>query len=1235
MKDKIRKRIIQVLASVFLVAMVLLSVSGAAIPNALADNYNANEEYKGLNIEQFKDLYNKTLKKDSEFMARYTNGKGNGINTGSTKLCVHNADLSKGGYRSIDLTERVELKDSGLKMDNPAQKKELPYRYYLWFKKNEQKTGSAHWHTEKFIGTSKPVGSSYNAKLYDNTPGVISAEVARYEFGDDCIARQKSEGGSHLFNHYEDRLGHNAYDLYVIDLQKYIQTAWSKYKNSTPGFKNGYDFSTKVYLQTVASLYSGAGNSSATLAGGPYYTEASWNAKAKSMGFAADGRSQYKEHYDQVVEYQVAQNKKSETTIHWLIGTAKHPNGNLKAKDSPDDYKKDKEKALNQSLRQNKNRDDLPTGNIVKYSGVKLIDRKSVTTDASKGKDSSEDTTSSNEDRYVLTGVRFKRGSSDSDTWSFYLYDGTMPDSMRAGIYNAYTKDDAEGLKSIKVEKSRHSDGVERDYGKGNLQNVDVENGQWQNKGADKDVNRTIKTLKQFSDNHDKYGAANSYYCMYKYVQDLLYQWEILPTDVYFIYQNIGKAGQVTVTQYFYSNDGDGWSIKDKNKDVVSSSTQTVNYINGKAIMLDSLPAKFRKTQIKHRSINYSFGYATATYMGSKNGHIQEVDSYSATESNKSPTGKMRSSTGGDDSPILWLPTGKDDGVAKTDERQTFTQKIDSTFTAKNNIVKINALLKKVLWNDVNPAGQNQIGLHYYEPLSVHTKTRMLQYRTKGTNGKPGQIRYTPILQKNGKFAGSSMTYHSDASNKLNSTETVNTNGYFVLNGEKSCFGKNKKTKKYNVERILNAYFNGKVGKVMKGGSLVDDTQGMWIKTYRISAEKKPGDRKVISTWNDVSLPKSSTYNSGNGISNPSVEFYNHILEAEELTFKNGAPDADNNSIDCDDDNNPNGEKSSGKDSYIVKVDKKDKDGKVTGSDYYLRLWRGESVWDKNSSYKNSWFVKLDSSGTSVPVYIRGGKNDNNKYLYLTLSTKFSSVVDTTSDHPYWKSRGGNKISEQTDVKFTPYCAYEVNKSTAKIIKYLYPICYQGPTKAADGKLGNFELVDSAYELKPENLQAFKCTVKGYHGAKTNSGLRRGKAYIATKTNPLTGTKVANAAPVADGQGALVMDFSSKNYKGNLAVAVYTPTSPNGGPPTPEYSDVTINYHVTIGATAPNNDTINHRDSYSWSTLMQPFTYSEEKPGSVNLFVGANPTVGASSSMTLAEIHPIGLGYSFTRFVNY
>lgn len=776
MKDKIRKRITQILASVFLVAMVLLSVSGTAIPNAIADSNDTKQEYKGLNIEQFKELYNSTLKKDSEFMARYTNGKGNGINTSSTKLYVHNADLSKGGYKSIDLTERVELKDSGLKMDNPAQKKELPYRYYLWFKKNEQKTGSAHWHTEKFIGTSKPVGSSYNAKLYDNTPGVISAEVARYEFGNDCISRQKSEGGSHLFNHYEDRLGHNAYDLYVIDLQKYIQTAWSKYKNSTPGFKNGYDFSTKVYLQTVASLYSGAGNSSATLAGGPYYTETSWNAKAKSMGFAADGRSQYKEHYDQVVEYQVAQNKKSETTIHWLIGTAKHPNGNLKVNDSEKGIKKHTDEAL----RQNRNKGDLPTGNIVKYSGVKLIDRKSVTTTSSSGahEKSNEDTTSSNEDRYVLTGVRFKRGSADSDTWSFYLYDGTMPDSMRAGIYNAYTKDGAEGLKSIKVDKSRHSDGIERDYGKGTLQNVDVENGQWQNKGADKDANRTVKTLKQFSDNHDKYGAANSYYCMYKYVQNLLYQWEILPTDVYFIYQNIGKAGQVTVTQYFYSNDGDGWSIKDKNKDVVSSSTQTVNYINGKAILLSSLPTKFQKTQIKHRGINYSFGYATATYMGSTNGHIGKVDSYSATENNKSETGKQRSATGGDDSPILWIPTGKDDGVAKTDERQTFTQKIDNTFTAKNNIVKINALLKKVLWNDVNPAGQNQIGLHYYEPLSVHTKTRMLQYRTKSSN----QIRYTPILQKNGKFAGSSMTYHSDASNKLNSTETVNTNGYFVLN---------------------------------------------------------------------------------------------------------------------------------------------------------------------------------------------------------------------------------------------------------------------------------------------------------------------------------------------------------------------------------------------------------------------------------------------------------------------
>lgn len=1207
MKDKIRKRITQILASVFLVAMVLLSVSGTAIPNAIADSNDTKQEYKGLNIEQFKELYNSTLKKDSEFMARYTNGKGNGINTSSTKLYVHNADLSKGGYKSIDLTERVELKDSGLKMDNPAQKKELPYRYYLWFKKNEQKTGSAHWHTEKFIGTSKPVGSSYNAKLYDNTPGVISAEVARYEFGNDCISRQKSEGGSHLFNHYEDRLGHNAYDLYVIDLQKYIQTAWSKYKNSTPGFKNGYDFSTKVYLQTVASLYSGAGNSSATLAGGPYYTETSWNAKAKSMGFAADGRSQYKEHYDQVVEYQVAQNKKSETTIHWLIGTAKHPNGNLKVNDSEKGIKKHTDEAL----RQNRNKGDLPTGNIVKYSGVKLIDRKSVTTTSSSGahEKSNEDTTSSNEDRYVLTGVRFKRGSADSDTWSFYLYDGTMPDSMRASIYNAYTKDGAEGLKSIKVEKSRHSDGVERDYGKGTLQNVDVENGQWQNKGADKDVNRTVNTLKQFSDNHDKYGAANSYYCMYKYVQNLLYQWEILPTDVYFIYQNIGKAGQVTVTQYFYSNDGDGWSIKDKNKDVVSSSTQTVNYINGKTIMLSSLPAKFQKTQIKHRGINYSFGYAAATYMGSTNGHIGKVDSYSATENNKSETGKQRSSTGGDDSPILWIPTGKDTGVAKTDERQTFTQKIDNTFTAKNNIVKINALLKKVLWDDVNPVGQNQIGLHYYEPLSVHTKTRMLQYRTKDSK----QIRYTPILQKNGKFASSSMTYHSDASNKLNSTETVNTNGYFVLNGEKSCFGKNKVTKACNVERILNAYFNGKVGKIHKKGDkkgetkTIDDTQGMWIKTYRISAKKKPGDREVISTWNDVSLPKSSTYNSGHGLSNPSIDFYNHILEAEALAFVNGAPSSD--SIDCDDDNKPNGEKESGKDSYIVKV----------GSDYYLRLWKGTGTWDKNSSYKSSWFVKLDSSGTSVPVCIRGGKNNEGNYLYLTLSTKFSSVVDTTATYPYWKSRGGDDISQQTDVKFTPYCAYEVNKSTAKIIKYLYPICYQGPTKTADGKLGNFELVDNAYEVKPENFQAFKCTVKGYHGARTNSGLRRGKAYIATKTNPLTGTKVANAAPVVDSKGGLAMDFSSKNYKGNLAVAVYTPvTPPPGGPPEPAYSDVTINYHVTIGATAPNNDTINHRDSYSWSTLMQPYTNSAERSGSLNLNVGANPN--ASNGCNAGEI---------------
>ena len=82
MKAKIRKRITQILASVFLVAMVLLSISGTAIPNALADNYNANEEYKGLNIEQFRDLYNKTLKGENLFLERFTNGKGKGINIG-------------------------------------------------------------------------------------------------------------------------------------------------------------------------------------------------------------------------------------------------------------------------------------------------------------------------------------------------------------------------------------------------------------------------------------------------------------------------------------------------------------------------------------------------------------------------------------------------------------------------------------------------------------------------------------------------------------------------------------------------------------------------------------------------------------------------------------------------------------------------------------------------------------------------------------------------------------------------------------------------------------------------------------------------------------------------------------------------------------------------------------------------------------------------------------------------
>ena len=96
MKSKIKQRIVQVLASVFLVAMVLLSVSDSAIPDALADTSTAKSEYIGL--KQFKDKYENALKTSSEFRARYGGNGSNGVNTKSTELIVHNAELGKSEY---------------------------------------------------------------------------------------------------------------------------------------------------------------------------------------------------------------------------------------------------------------------------------------------------------------------------------------------------------------------------------------------------------------------------------------------------------------------------------------------------------------------------------------------------------------------------------------------------------------------------------------------------------------------------------------------------------------------------------------------------------------------------------------------------------------------------------------------------------------------------------------------------------------------------------------------------------------------------------------------------------------------------------------------------------------------------------------------------------------------------------------------------------------------------------
>ena len=767
MKSKIKQRVIQVLASVFLVTMVLLSVSGSAIPDAIAESYDANKDFGARNISEFRDLYNRALKGNNLFDERF--GGSNKINIQSTKILMRNARTRK--YETIDLTKRVELEDSEL------EKGQLPYKYYIWFKVNKQRVSSRHWHTEYFIGTSKKVGGTYTADLYNGKAGVISQEVARYEFDDDCVQKQKKAGGSYIFNYYNGSIrGRNAFDMYVIDMEKYIQTAWKKYKDANSDFSQGYDFSTKAYLQTVPAIYDDDANTK--LLGGKYMNKATWEAGAKNNGFDSSGINQYKFHYDQVVSYQVAQEKKTETTLHWLIATAKHPNGNLKTDDSKDNFTNHPNKASEHALRREDHKDKLTIGGITKYKGIKLVDKKSVTT-SSDGKGDDSTSTSTNDEQYILTGVRFARGKSGTnEVWSFYLYDKLLSPEIKASIFSHYSKDGAEGLKNVTVEKSLHSTGIERDFDTGKTHNINVENGQWKKEGltGSKDSSREVESLKDFADKHNDFGKANSYYMMFKYVQNIMYKWEILPTDIYYIYQPIGKSGEVSITRNFYDyKPGEGW------KQIDSKYTSNVDVIlSGNTLSFAGFPKKFQKAEYamgtSGNQAKYTFRSASATYTeNGKNGNIQENKAANLKGSGKTVSGSDTEVT---------VSNGKKDDKINGDYSANVANKGD--YCNYDKKFSVDDMKEHVKWSNVKISGKGartHIVLNYYQPLSVHTKTRMLRYRTQ-----TGSLRYTPILQTSGGWAGNTMTYQSSKA-----TETFNTNGYFVLCGEKSRFNPKRK----------------------------------------------------------------------------------------------------------------------------------------------------------------------------------------------------------------------------------------------------------------------------------------------------------------------------------------------------------------------------------------------------------------------------------------------------------
>ena len=183
------------------------------------------------------------------------------INTNSSTMYIK-------GKGKIDLTAKCHGKDS-------------PYRWWFWVKGNKLRSSGIHWSTDSFVATTKLLTGSYNTNQYAKQGD--HAPVTRYEVSK-ASGFIKSKGRDLTINGAKWGIS-----FYVIDLSK-----WYNNKNYN---KLADDFSGRVYLHTIASIY----DANERRLAGPFRTLASWTSAARARSFDERGIDDYKDHYNQVI----------------------------------------------------------------------------------------------------------------------------------------------------------------------------------------------------------------------------------------------------------------------------------------------------------------------------------------------------------------------------------------------------------------------------------------------------------------------------------------------------------------------------------------------------------------------------------------------------------------------------------------------------------------------------------------------------------------------------------------------------------------------------------------------------------------------------------------------------------------------------------------------------------------------------------------------------------------------